>query len=284
MKNIFKKTGIALSVSMILGTSSAWAETIEVDNEVSTFNSTSVDLTKTVDVNKNLDISGEVAIKGLIQVDSNAMAVIDNKQINYNNRVSTGEVEDPAFEATTTDISGNSGNIGINAAAGLYNQQDNAAAISSINNPDQAAPPDYLGSADAEIFTNQNLVGTGVESEEFDVDLIGSAFNATTGLIDGNSGNIGINVSAGVSNLQKNSLAIAVGDSGLSEATSATLQETSGLSTQVTAVADGFGNVAASTYTASLGTVSNNAGNIGVNLSSGSNNLQANSLSLAVVP
>lgn len=298
MNTLIKKSTIAVAVSVVLGSSAAWAEDGS-DRSVSYYNDIYVDLDKTVDVYKDFDLEGDVKIKGLIQVDSNAMAIVDNKQLNHGNTVSTGDVEDPAFEASTTDITGNSGNVGINVTAGIYNQQDNAAAISSINNPAQAAAPDYLGSADAETFTYQSLEGkkhspktdgeqasvesTGDGGRYLDVDLIGASYNATTGLIDGNAGNIGVNVSAGVGNLQKNSLAIATGDSGLSEATAATLQETTGVRTQVTAAADQFGNIIVASYTATLGTVSNNTGNIGVNLASGSSNLQANSLALAVV-
>jgi len=299
MNTLIKKSTIAVAVSVALGSSAAWAGPLDPSNEASTYNDTSVSLYKDVSVTKDLNLSGDVAIKGLVQVDSSAMATVDNKQTNYGNKVSTGDVQDPTFTSTTNSVSGNDGNLGVNVTAGIYNQQDNAAAIASFASPAQAAGTDYLGSADAEVFSNQNLSGKADNfypgtvdqastdssnyGNRYDVDLVGAVFDATTGSIDTNNGNIGINASAGVSNLQKNSLAIALGNSGLSEASSATLQETAGLSTQVTAAADAFGNVAVSTYTATLGDVTGNAGNIGVNLASGSSNLQANSLSLAVV-
>lgn len=292
MKTLIKKSTLAVAVSVVLGSSAAWADPVIPVNDVTATNTTNVNLDKTVTVNKDFSLNGEVAIKGLVQVDSSAMATVDNKQSNHDNKVSTGDVQDPAFTTTTSEISGNTGNVGVNVTAGLYNQQDNAAAISSFANPQQASGTDYKGSADAEVFSNQNLAGSSssatpgqvaTASNGFDVDLVGASYNATTGVIDGNSGNLGVNVSAGVSNLQKNSLAIAQGDSGLSEASSATLQETSGLSTQVTASSDQFGNTIVASYNANLGAVTGNAGNVGVNLSSGTSNIQANSLALATV-
>ncbi len=288
MKNLFKKSTLAVAVSLVLGSSAVWAQEVPgvietnvtdpTDSTIKTKNKTDVSLTKDITVTKTYNQKGDVTIAGKILVDSSSMATVDDKQLNYNNNVKSGQTStDPVFNATTGAISGNAGNVGINVTAGVNNQQDNAAAISSANSPvgDLAF---VLGSTDAEIYTHQSVWDNRTK-------LIGAQLTAATGVIDANTGNLGVNVSAGVSNLQKNNLAISVGSSGLAEASSATLQETTNLDTEIVdSAGDVFGRGAVNTtYTSTLGAVTGNAGNIGVNLASGSNNLQANSLSISAV-
>lgn len=264
MKTLIRKSTIAVAVSVVLGSSAAWAEefattTVNADND------TSVTLYKKVDVNKDLDLTGTVEIQGKVLVNSNSLAVVDNKQLNHNNFVDS---PDPSFTATTGVITGNAGNLGVNVTAGENNQQDNAAAIAATD------ASFVLGSTDAETFTQQRLW-------ENETHLTGAQLNATT-QVDGNTGNVGVNVSAGVSNLQKNNLAISTGHSGLAEASSATLQETTSINTTLTDGISPSGVVPVS-YTSTLTGVSGNTGNTGVNLATGSNNMQANSLAIASV-
>lgn len=270
-----------MAVSVALGSSVAWAQEVSLDptdSTITTNNNTDVSLKKDITVTKNYDLAGNVKIVGQVAVDSSSLATVDDKQLNYGNSVSTVEgSSDPSFTATTGTITGNAGNIGVNVTAGVNNQQDNAAAISTANSP--VGDLEFvLGSTDAEIFTHQSVWNN-------DTNLVGAQLNASTGEITNDTGNVGVNVSAGVSNLQKNNLAISTGNSGLAEASSATLQETTGITTTI---ADSTGNVfgqgaVATTYNSTLGNISDSAGNIGVNLATGSNNLQANSLSIAAV-
>lgn len=93
-----------------------------------------------------------------------------------------------------------SGNIGVNVAAGVGNVQGNAMAA-SVNNSGRYA----LASADAEQIADSNIWGTStLFSHDLFAVLSGNALSGATG-------NIGVNVTAGVGNLQHNGLAIAAG-------------------------------------------------------------------------
>jgi len=295
MKKLLKKSAIAIGVSLVLGSSPVWAVDPPTDGggpqysdptkvEIEASNETSVDLSKKVSVSKDYNITTDektgVTIAGLIKVDSASMAVVDDKQLNYDVGVHGGLV-DPTMDAKTGTINGNAGNVGVNVTAGVANQQDNAAALSDGKSPvsGTAAGDDrtqILGSTDAEVFTNQSLWHN-------NSDINGAKLSATTDSINSNAGNLGVNVSAGVSNLQKNNLAISTGESGLAEASSATLQETHAITSALNDVpANVLGVGAAPTsYTSDLGAISANSGNVGVNLASGTNNLQANTLAIA---
>lgn len=284
MKNLIKKSAIAAAVSLVMGSSAVWAADPTTPAEdptastITTNNNTDVSLKKDISVSKDYTQAGTVEIAGVIKVDSSSASTVDDKQLNYGNSVKSAEgSSDPTFTANTGAISNNAGNVGVNSAAGVNNQQDNAAAISTSTSP-QGDLAFVLGSTDAEVFVHQSVWNN-------DTNLTGAQLDAKTGVIDGNAGNLGVNVTAGVSNLQKNNLAISNGDSGLAEASSATLQETTGITTTL---ADNSGNIfgigaVATKYTAAVGDVTNNAGNIGVNVASGSNNLQANSLAISAV-
>ncbi len=270
MKHLIRKSTIAVAVTLALSSSAVWAEDAynssdPTDSSISTNNETSVSLNKDINVGKDLTLDGNVDIVGKIVVNSNAMAVVDNKQLNYDNYV---DMPDPEFSATTGDITGNAGNLGVNVTAGENNQQDNAAAIATSDKSF------LLGSTDAETFTNQSVWNN-------EQHVVGATFTASTN-VNSNTGNVGVNVSAGVSNLQKNNLAIATGVSGLAEASSATLQETTAIKTTLEGNI-GAGGITPVTYSSSLSGVSGNTGNTGVNLATGTNNLQANSLAISAV-
>lgn len=233
---------------------------------VTVFNNTDLSLRKDVNVEKDLHLKGEVDLDGVIDIDANAMAVIDDKQINTGNGVQNS---DQRNDATSGDAAGQNatGNIGVNLVAGDNNQQDNAAAIS-------AADASFVtGSADAEIFVNQDNAFNFVTNlgTQNNATLSGDSLNAA-------SGNIGVNITAGTSNGQKNNLAMSSSVSRLSEASVATLQQTA--SNRVSNVQGEFNS---NQYTASIGdnVLVGASGNIGVNVSAGNNNLQSNSLAIA---
>ncbi|WFL75949.1 hypothetical protein P7228_07980 [Altererythrobacter arenosus] len=86
-----------------------------------------------------------------------------------------------------------SGNIGVNVAAGSLNQQSNLMTLAVANNAD-------LAEANAGLI--QTALLSGVEQQD--------SINSISGLdISGASGNIGVNMAAGVGNQQTNSLTIA---------------------------------------------------------------------------
>lgn len=91
-----------------------------------------------------------------------------------------------------------SGNIGVNVAAGSLNQQANLMTLATATSSD-------LAEANAGLI--QTALLSGVEQQD--------SINSITGLnISGASGNIGVNMAAGVGNQQMNSLTIAASQGG----------------------------------------------------------------------
>lgn len=91
-----------------------------------------------------------------------------------------------------------SGNIGVNAAAGSFNQQANLLTLAVATNADLA---------EANTGLIQSVLLSGVEQQD--------SINVVTGLsITGASGNVGVNFAAGAGNQQVNSLTIASSQGG----------------------------------------------------------------------
>ncbi len=160
--------------------------------------SVEVDLKKKLSLSSDVAITGDPTVSGDITTDSAAIAVVDNRQSISGNGATndkltnTGSIGDNVGAAAA-------GNIGMNVAAGDNNAQDNAASLS-------AADASFsFGMADAEVFVNQAGSGnvtlnSGVTNA---AGIGGNAFNAA-------AGNIGVNVSSGNNNEQKNALAASV--------------------------------------------------------------------------
>lgn len=92
------------------------------------------------------------------------------------------------------DVAGN-GNIGVNAAAGAFNLQKNAMALA-------VATDSALAEANAAV----------IQTSDFNTTTVMDAVNLVEGAViggDGSTGNIGVNLAAGVGNIQMNSLVAA---------------------------------------------------------------------------
>lgn len=118
-------------------------------------------------------------------------------------------------------LNGATGNIGINVAGGDHNQQANAAALAT-------ADAGFLFGATANIGLTQNQLESAPNtvwnySTNNTAEVLSSANNT--------SGNVGINVAAGVFNQQKNDLAVAVGSGFNTNATNNTSQTSTGNTT-----------------------------------------------------
>jgi len=178
-------------------------------------NNHSVDVAfwKHLGLTTDVTFSGNPTISGNINLDSAAIAIIDNRQsVSNNNSGGCDYCYDSSYYGSSGNVmldnsssigdqvgSSASGNIGMNVAAGDNNAQDNAAALSATD------ASFAFGSADSEVFVNQagnNNMTTnwGVTN---DASVSGNAFNAA-------SGNIGVNVTSGNNNEQKNALTAAV--------------------------------------------------------------------------
>ena len=160
-----------------------------------------VNLEKDLRLSSDIKFTGEVALNGDITVDSAAIAVVDNRQYIAENYVSNSLVTNDA--SIGDDVGANaSGNLGFNVAAGDNNAQDNAASLS-------AADASFsFGMADAEVFVNQSGMSNITENSGV-TNAAGVGGNAFAGA----AGNIGVNVTSGNNNQQKNALAASVATS-----------------------------------------------------------------------
>ena len=259
---------LAQGVTTTVTLNKTYDEDVDVDYD----NTVDVDIAKDIDVSKDLDYNGVVNITGNINVAEAAMSVIDNKQIvddNFVDIVSDGTINNAALIDGTV-LGGAAGNIGVNVAVGDNLLQENVAVLTAIGTATTG------GSADAEAFSLQKSVNndfedTGTNAEVFNnTQLLGDVL-ATA------DGNLGLNAATGAYNGQKNALAIAAvtGAATLSEATAAVLQQSTFNET--------YHNDTSNSVTLQ-GNVANTAtGNIGLNLTAGTNNLQQNTLAISSV-
>ena len=186
---------------------------VNLSGDISTTqNHTKVTIEKDMQYKQHVDVSGRVTVRGTINIDSSAAAVVDDKQINYLNSVDNDLVTNSAT------VGGNAlqsarGNIGVNVTAGDNNQQANSAALA-------AADASFLfGSSDAEIFARQDVQSNWAHN-------LGTTNAASLGgnALQNATGNIGVNISAGNSNQQKNDLAASVAVARMATATVAVKQ------------------------------------------------------------
>ncbi len=254
-------------------TSVSLSKTYDEDVDVNYDNTVDVDIAKDIDVSKDMDYNGVVNITGNINVSEAAMSTVDNKQIVDDNIVDVLGSDATLSNVALIDgtvLGGAGGNIGVNVAVGDNLLQENVAVLSAIGGTAAA------GSADAEAFSVQKSINNefddGVEDAEVfnNTQLIGA-------VLAGATGNVGLNAATGAYNGQKNALAIAAvtGSATLSEATAAILQESTFNDTSHTDTAN---EVKLQDSVANLAT-----GNIGINLTAGTNNLQQNTLAISSV-
>ncbi|WP_460056339.1 heme utilization protein [Pseudomonas sp. S2_D06] len=227
-------------------------------------------------------------LEQILQITAGAGAVVMDSQESSDSSVLNRDTRNDA--KIDNSLNNSNGNMGANVAAGNGNQQDNAAALAT------ADESFIFGTAVAVSSANQKSAGNAARNH--------SNTNNTTLNNAGNSGsgNIGINVTTGDFNQQKNNLAIAVAGGRVAQAAAAANQSTSGLNvtnngntTDFVAVGV-FGLAGVTTQqvmtpegwkppvtnNASItGSMNNFSGNGGANVSSGVGNQQNNSLSIS---
>ncbi|MDZ5605423.1 heme utilization protein [Pseudomonas sp. RP23018S] len=151
-------------------------------------------------------------------VNAGAAATVTDTQSNSGNAsLNQGTRNDARMESSAN---GSQGNLGANTAGGSGNQQDNVAAIAT------ADESFIFGSAVALSTATQLNSGNNVinHSASNNASLSNSA--------NGSSGNIGVNVSAGDFNQQKNNLAIAVSGGRVAVAAAGASQTVQGLNVE----------------------------------------------------
>ncbi len=203
---------------------------------------------------------------------SGASAVIADVQVSHDNNITNNGTLNSA--KVTDSVKNTNGNVGVNVASGSGNQQDNAAAIASS---DQNF---VLGTAAAVVSASQTNSYNKVNNH-------GTQNGATLNdSIRNTSGNIGVNVSAGDLNQQKNNLAIAVSGGNLASAAAGTAQtsnnltvvnDLSSVSTHTPWHNPNTARVAVSNNSTVNDSIKYTSGNVGANVSAGFGNQQNNS-------
>lgn len=249
-------------------TTSTWSnEVTENVNKTSNINAderqeknnhgVAVNLEKDMRLSSDVSFSGDPTITGNIDLDSAAIAIIDNRQSISDNTAENGLLENDASIADDVG-SDASGNMGFNVAAGDNNAQDNAAALS-------AADASFsFGMADAEVFVHQS--GMNNTTMNYGVtNTAGIGGNAFSGA----AGNIGVNVTSGNNNEQKNALAASVATSAYATSSISSNQVSSGNEVSN----DGYYDYLVNTYTLNMsGKVTGTTAGTGTGSYSGTGN------------
>lgn len=179
------------------------------------------------------------------------------------------------------DVTGVTGNVGANFAAGYQNQQENVAALATSDfDPgalETGAVDTHGGWAEASTMALQaledNFYGPNTDTilNEDDQHNDYRDRNSIAGGSVSGSGNIGVNAAAGAFNQQQNMLSVAVASElALSEANAGVFQNAVWNDTTVVNSVNTVGTIAIT-----------GSGNIGVNAASGVGNQQHNSLTIA---
>ncbi|MGN6234549.1 adhesin [Dyella sp.] len=203
MNTTIRKTLLALAITTLFGSVTAYAQEGRDDHS----HNSGVRFDKKVKLDSDISISGDPRVRGRIDIDSAAIAIVDNAQTNGGNDGSNTNLSNSASAADNV-AQGASGNIGVNIGAGDNNQQDNAAALSATD------ASFAFGMADGEVFVNQqgafnDTMNAGVTNA---ASLGGNAFQNA-------SGNLGVNVTSGNNNQQKNAMAASVATTRFAQAT-----------------------------------------------------------------
>ncbi|MDY7115056.1 hypothetical protein RAN53_01710 [Halomonas sp. SSL-5] len=215
----FHKAPLALAIAALMTAPAAFAQDAQGFSASSSIDSTfmneiDVQLYHTSNTDKNFDVDVWVNDRA----DYYAGALVDSKQFTGGNDVTNERSENNATLGAGAGA-GASGNVGINVAAGDSNSQANDAALAA----NDAA--DVFGQA--EIFSAQHAMGNTTTNN-------GSPNNARMGggALSGATGNVGVNIAAGVGNAQHNALSASDNSaSGHARATVGGVQQTAGNTT-----------------------------------------------------
>ncbi|PRY72627.1 hypothetical protein [Halomonas ventosae] len=205
----FQKAPLALAITALMAAPYALANEFETNSDINS------DFTNSIDVELMHSSDTDKAFRVRVGVRDPARhysgATVDSKQLNDNN-----DVENIASDNNATVEegvgAGASGNIGINVAAGDNNSQANDAALSAS---DAARVFGQAAAFSAQSSSNNNVRNSGSPNNAV---VGGSSLQDATG-------NIGLNVAAGVANAQQNSLAASANtNSGSADATAGGVQ------------------------------------------------------------
>ena len=286
-----RKTFVALGALMIGGglAMSASAQSVFTNTNVSSDVSYTNNLAATLDASStntiDISITGKVVVAGVVSPDSIGQSLVDSKQILYDNTLTFLPTIEAPLTMTTNTIVTNTvslgagggafmnvqGNIGVNLNAGENNAQDNSVAITTVQSENQGLK--------ADVVRLQESVSNWFNNTSLQTLTVNNTATVEDGTFNDSTGNIGANISAGHMIGQANGLAVSVAQSTTNNVVLA--------SSNVGALQNVTNNrsyVGTTTNTSTIGAVGINfAGNIGLNVATGSNILQSNSLGVTAV-
>ncbi|AIA54415.1 hypothetical protein [Acidithiobacillus caldus] len=178
-------------------------------------------------------------------------------------------------------LSNASGNIGVNEAAGISNQQSNSLAIATAANDDSEGYP--IGST-ANVSATQTMALDGTTQGShywWNWSYVNNAAGLGSNALEGASGNIGANMASGNSNQQSNNTALSATSNAknsttdYADATAGANQLAAGNGTMDTGVQD--------SATVNGNAAQNASGNIAINVVAGAQNQQENGLAMASI-
>jgi hypothetical protein len=261
MRLQLKPATLALAVAFAFAAPLAFSQDDGITDPIT--ENVNVNVNKSVSNTKDVSVDGKVKVKGTINIKSDAEAMTKADQQSTRNTTDNEKSDNNLATVNGNAGSNAQGNIGINVSAGDNNVQANNSALAAQDKTD------VFGHADAETFVDQSTNSNHVKNF--------SSFGTSTATLGGNAlqnaqGNINANVAAGFDNVQANSLAVAVGDANLAEASAISFQTSNNngvLNNCMHKHADIDGNALA-----------NASGNIGANVAAGSSNAQSNALAV----
>ncbi len=199
----FKRTPLALAIAALMASPFALAgqqsrSDVDVDVDKEWETDVDIEVEKDLNVDKDVEIDARVLGFGLVFSDAFSQAYIESNQVGIGNQTPEFRMQDNNARVNGSG-SGASGNVGINVTSGDNNQQANDAALA-------LADANFVF-ASSEVDSLQTNTGQYVDN--FDVSNNASVNNSLNGV----SGNLGLNVSAGTNNQQHNALAASVNTS-----------------------------------------------------------------------
>ncbi|MGH8128944.1 MAG: hypothetical protein ACRETC_11410 [Gammaproteobacteria bacterium] len=216
MKTQFKAATLALAVAsaFALSTTAAWAWGDDYGS--------GANLKTSISIDKDIDVDGHLNLKGNIKSKSDSEAVVNDSQSTGGNFVDNDNHKNNA-SASGDALHGAQGNIGLNVGAGDNNIQSNEAALAATD------ASTVFGAASAQVFQDQTAHWNHTYNNP-------AANNASMSgnVLQNAQGNIGANVAAGDSNVQKNVLSASAADSNFAIASIDNSQATYGNSTHNT--------------------------------------------------
>jgi hypothetical protein len=227
-----------------------------------------------------IDVGGRVHVDGDIAVNAEAAANVDQDQATFGNSELDFFGDDTA-RVDGNALRGSSGNIGVNVSSGVGNAQSNDAAVTTLARGGAGEGESLNGGghghghagalSTAMVFSTQASMGNSSSAmgAYHEADLQGNALRGVTG-------NVGVNVAAGVGNAQSNGLAASVAD--------ASIAKSSSDSEQMSLMNQLFSGCSDNNALFGGNALRGASGNIGVNVAAGVGNLQHNGLAIAAAP